>query len=173
MFREILAGTIGKKEVDEISDFLLHDSEQLEKVFRMIFDENQPLSWHAAWIIEKVSEKNPSLITFDKNFQLVNLVLINRHQGLQRICLSILYNLPIYQPISIEFVNKCFEWMLSPKSSIGVQALSMKILLRISEIEKDFRSELTVCLENTDDELYSAGFRASKRTVLKSLKLKD
>lgn len=63
--------------------------------------------------------------------------------------------------------------MLSPKSSIGVQALSMKILLRISEIEKDFRSELTVCLENTDDELYSAGFRASKRTVLKSLKLKD
>ncbi len=171
MIRSILAGNIGKKQVEDISLMLLQDKEEFERVFNMIFDKEQPIAWHAAWVVEKVSEKVPSSISNKQNLRLINLVLTNNHQGLQRICLSILYNLPIYQPISVEFVNRCFEMMLSPKYSIGVQCLAMRVLFKISEVEKDFKLELLAYLENMDDEFYSTGFKASKRNVLKSLKM--
>ncbi len=171
MIRDILAGTIGKKEVNAISRMLLQDREQFEQVFEMIFDEAQPIAWHAAWIIEKVSEKAPSSISKEQNLRLINLVLTTEHQGLQRIGLSILHNLSVYQPISVEFINRCFEMMVSPKFSVGVQCLAMRVMLKISEVEEGFKSELSVYLENMDDEFYSAGFKTSKRKVLKSLKM--
>lgn len=171
MIRDLLAGNIGIKEINAISMVLLQDREQFEQVFEMIFEETQPLAWHAAWVIEKVSEKQPSHITNEQNLRVINLVLTTDHRGLQRLGLSILHNLPVYQPISVEFINRCFDMMLSPKFSVGVQCLAMKVLMKISEVEEDFKSELSVYLENLDDDLYSRGYKACRRNVLKSLNL--
>ena len=52
--RTVLSGNMGKKEVEMIRSLLLHDAEQLEYVFSLIFDTDEKIAWHAAWVIEKV-----------------------------------------------------------------------------------------------------------------------
>lgn len=169
MIRAVLSKTIGKKEVDMLRTILLNDVGQFEAVFQMIFSTNKKIAWHAAWVIEKVSKKEARFFSDEKNLQLINFVLSNKHPGLQRLCFIILFYLPVYQPVSVEFINLCFEQMLSPRKSVGVQVLSMKMLRKIGMIEKDFIPELIASLENADDNLYSPGFIAAKRKVIKSL----
>ncbi|MHB9055456.1 MAG: hypothetical protein ACYC2P_04795 [Paludibacteraceae bacterium] len=169
MIRAILSKTIGKKEVDMLLNILLNDGGKFEAVFQMIFSTNKKIAWHAAWIIEKVSKRDARFFPEEKNLQLINFVLSNKHPGLQRLCFTILFYLPVCQPVSVEFINLCFEQMLSPRESVGVQVLSMKILRKIGMIEKDFIPELIASLENADDNLYSPGFLTAKTNVIKSL----
>ena len=61
--------------------------------------------------------------------------------------------------------------MLSTRRSVGIQVLSMKILIKICKIEKDFVPELIALLENAEDSMYPAGFVAAKRNALKSLNI--
>lgn len=171
MIRAVLSENMGKKEVNLLLGILLSDVEQLESVFNMIFEPDERIAWHAAWVIEKVSERDASLISEDKNLHLINFILKNKHQGLQRLCLSILFNLPVYLPVSVNFINLCFDQMLSTRQSVGVQVLSMKMLIKICKIEKDFVPELIALLENAEDSMYSAGFVAAKRNALKSLNI--
>ena len=105
MIRAVLSENMGKKEVNLLLGILLSDVEQLESVFNMIFEPDERIAWHAAWVIEKVSERDASLISDDKNLQLINFVFNNKHQGLQRLCLSILFNLPVYLLVSVNFIN--------------------------------------------------------------------
>ena len=172
MIRAILSETIGRKEVDWVVKILLHDAGLFESVFRMIFEPDEKIAWHAAWVIEKISEKNTSFFSDEKNRQLTGLVLFNKHQGLQRLLLSILFNLPVHQPVSVEFINLCFEQMVSTRRSVGVQVLSMKVLSKICMVEKDFVPEMIASLENAEDSMYSAGYVATKRYLLKSLNIK-
>lgn len=169
MVRAFLSETIGRKEVNLLRDILLEDTEQFESVFQMIFEQDEKIAWHAAWVVEKVSEANPLLFSDVHKQSLIQFVLTNEHQGLLRLCLSILLNLPVYQPVSVEFVNACFNRMLFPRESVAVQVLSMKILGEICRIEADFIPELIACLENVEESLYTSGYLAAKRTVLKSL----
>lgn len=46
--RAVLSGNMGKKEVEMIRSLLLHDAEQLEYVFSLIFDTDEKIAWHAA-----------------------------------------------------------------------------------------------------------------------------
>ena len=167
--RAVLSETIGKKEVDWVVEVVMYDAGLFDSVFSMIFEPDEKIAWHAAWVIEKVSEMDTELFSDEKYRQLTTLVIINKHQGLQRLCLSTLFNLPVIQPISVEFINLCFNQMLSIRQSVGVQVLSMKILTKICLIEKDFVPELIASLENVEENNYSAGFIACKKYVLKSL----
>ncbi len=171
-FMEILSANMGKQEVDWLSNEAILSTDTFHMLFRLIFGEDKKTAWHACWVVEKVSEKAPELFQKEHNKQLVDFTLTNRHDGLQRLCLSILYNLPVYLPISVEFINRCFEQMMSPKETVGVQVLSMKMIGRICEIEPEFIPELISCLENVDDALYSKGYIAAKKNMLKRLKVR-
>jgi hypothetical protein len=62
--------------------------------------------------------------------------------------------------------------MVSPKSPIAVQALSMKMLYSICEKEPDLKPELIAYLENIDFECYSPGFNSTRRNIIKKLNVK-
>ena len=118
---------------------------------------------------EKVSEVDHSMFTDEDYRQLIDFTLTNKEDSLQRLCLSVLFNLPFRKPLSVEFINNCFEQMISPKKPVGVQVLSMKILHKICLVEPGFTDELLLSLENLDYFNYSAGFEAARNQVIKSL----
>lgn len=172
VFLDVLSTSMGRKEVDWLSYEAILSEDNFNLFFSLIFGEDKKIAWHACWVIEKVSEQAPELFKREHNQQLVDFTLINRHDGLQRLCLSILLNLPILQPISVEFINRCFEQMVSPKEPVAAQVLSMKMLGRICELEPEFTPELIYSLENTDDSLYSKGYLAAKNNLLKRLRIR-
>lgn len=169
-YAAFLSKRITKQEAEWLRGELLFSSENFNQVFRLIFQKPDNVAWQAAWVCEKVSELSGDMFTDDERQTLTDFTLSNTHTGLQRLCLSILLNLPVIKPVSVEFINNCFEQMISPKQPVGVQVLSMKMLEKICSVEPDFTSELIASLENFDPSNYSAGFVAARKNVLKKLR---
>lgn len=168
-YREQLKNPASLRYIDKLVRDIYEQPEDFAVLYRLIFDEDKNVAWRAAWAVEKISEKHVNWFSEENFLELVNLILIKNHGGIQRGCLSMLLNLPLPNQIPVEFINFCFDSMISPKSPIAVQALSMKMLLRITQKEPDFRQELIAYLENIDFESYSAGFKSTRRNVLKAL----
>ena len=168
-YREYLIRPLSRHFVDNLVQEIFVNPADAVIIYHLIFDPDVNVSWRAAWSCQKISEKYPQWFTAAQFTELATLAISTTHGGLQRGCLSILNNLPIPEPISVEFVNACFDWMVSPKSPIAVQALSMKMLYRICLIEPDFKPELLAYLENVDSGAYSAGFNSTRRNVLNLL----
>lgn len=156
--------------VDYLAQEVFANPEDFGLVYQLIFDLDEKVAWRAAWACQKISEKHPEWFT-EKHFdELAMCAMSTNHGGLQRGCLSILLNLSFPTVIQVDLINACFEWMISQKSPVSVQALSMKILFRICKSEPDFKHELVAYLENLDFENYSAGFKSTRNNVLKALK---
>lgn len=158
--------------IDSLVREIYENPSDFTLVYQLVFDTDEKVSWRAAWACQKISEKHPEWFTESQFQELVALAISTSHSGLQRGCLSILNNLPLPNSIPVEFINACFDWMVSAKSAIAVQALSMKMLLKICLVEPAFKAELQAYLENIDSECYSAGFKSTRRNVLKALTAK-
>ena len=169
-YREHLRQPLSKRFVDVLAVEIFLNPADFDIVYQLIFDENEKVAWRAAWACQKISEKYPEWFS-DRHFEeLSALSIATSHHGLLRGCLSVINNIALPECLSVEFINACFDWMISAKSPIAVQALSMKILLRICHKEPEFKQELSVVLENIDFENYSAGFKSVRKNILNALK---
>jgi len=168
-YREQLKNPASLRYIDKIAFEALQQHADFLQLFSLIFDEDKNVAWRAAWACQKISEKQSKWFTKEQFLKLTELVISTTHGGLQRGCLSILNNLPLPEPIPVELINACFDWMVSEKSPIAVQALSMKLLCKICKKEPDFIPEFKAYLENIDIESYSAGFKSMRKNVFKAL----
>lgn len=171
-FRNALAGSIQNLSIEEIvRDICLHP-EYLKDMYQLISDEKQTVSWRAIWACEKVSERHPGwLVPFQED--IIQRLLSCRHDGSKRLLLSILYNLPVTNPISIDLLNYCLDHMLAPQESIGVQALAIRMAYQLCKSEPELLKELQLILENADAEFYSTGVKTTIRNTLKRINKKD
>jgi len=169
-YREHLYRPLSHHFVDNLVLEVFENPSDFNIVYQLIFDANEKVAWRAAWACQKISEKHSEWFSEKQFDELVALAISTTQGGLKRGCLSILNNLPLPSPISVEFINACFDWMISAKSPIAVQALSMKLLLRICKSEPDFKPELIATLENLNFENYSAGFKSTRKNVIKALR---
>ncbi|MDO9152391.1 MAG: hypothetical protein Q7U47_01560 [Paludibacter sp.] len=63
--------------------------------------------------------------------------------------------------------------MLSTRSDVSHQVLSMKILCKLSEKEPGFIPEIMAYLENIDSNEFTSGFNTTKNKIIKHLKNKS
>ena len=169
-YRTHLQRPLSLRFVDKLVDEVFLCPADFPIVYRLIYDADEKVAWRAAWACQKISEKHPEWFSGQQFNELANLSISTRQGGLQRGCLSVLNNLPFPDPIPVDLINACFDWMISAKSPIAVQALSMKLLARICKAEPDFTPELIAYLENVDYESYSPGFISTRKNILKVLK---
>jgi hypothetical protein len=168
-YREQLEKPLSKRYVDHLVVNINDNPSDFSVIYKLIFDSEIKVAWRAAWACQKISEKHPDWFSERQFNELSNLAISTKHGGLQRGCISILYNLGLPNPIPVELINACFEWMVSPRFPIAVQAYSMKMLYRICQKEPDFKPEMKAYLENVTPEDYSAGFNSSRKNILKLL----
>lgn len=142
----------------------------VQEVFELIFDEDMDVAWRAAWTVEKIQEHDASLFSLNHWERLTGCILSTSHSGLLRGCLSIMMQIEIPGSVSVPFINWCFQSMVSPNRPVAVQALSMKMLLRICDVEPAFIPELRVTLEHCDTSFYSPGFISTRKLVLRKLR---
>lgn len=168
-YREHLIRPLSRHFVDQLVQEIFINPTDSKLICQLIFDPEVKVAWRAAWACQKIADAHPEWYSDAQFKELASLAISTTHGGLQRGCLSILLNLPIPNPIQVEFINACFEWMVSPKSPIAVQAISMKMLYRVCCIEPDFKPELMAYLENVDSSAYSVGFNSTRKNVLNLL----
>lgn len=164
-YASLLSGSLSRRLVDSIVDSVLQDPENFPYLYLLIHDENEKISWRAIWACEKLCRTVPEFF-MDKRKELMELSIQTNHDGKKRILLSMLNELPLDDIFSVEFLNACMEWMFSPKESIGVQALSIRLSYKLCEYEPDLMPELRLYLENAETEYMSTGVRTSVRNTL-------
>lgn len=172
-YRNLLKNNLSRNLIDNIALTIYDDVANFQSVFDLIFDEDEKVAWRAAWACEKIIQKFPEFVDHTKKLQIIELALTTSHEGLRRISLSILLSLPFTNPINVELLNSCFEWMISDKQPIAVQALSLKLLVRFCKTEPDLKPELLAYLTNFDSDILAPGMISCRRNALKELNKKQ
>ena len=156
--------------IETIVQFVYDYPVEFQELFEIVFDTDKNIAWRAGWACDKISRKKPEWFT-GKHIQKICLQLIDeQHGGVLRSLLSILNNLKLPEDIPVELINKLFDWMISPRSDVSRQALSMKLLYKLSLIQPDFRPELLAYLENIPLDDYTPGFISARKKIHKLLK---
>lgn len=168
-YREYLLTPLSKLYIDKLVLQVIDEPVRFDELFQLIYDSNEKIAWRAAWACHKISEKRPAWFSDEKITTLISFLLLTRHDGVLRGCMSILNQVDFRKSITVDLINFCYDRMLSPSSSIAVQALSMKILYKICIVEPDLKTELLAYLENIDIECYSKGFQSTRKNILKAL----
>lgn len=167
-----LSGSLSRSMIDEVAFTVYDDVSNFDRVFELIFDKDEKVAWRAAWACEKIIQKFPEFVDNQKLEQITSLTLNTKHDGIRRITLSILFSIPITKQLNVELINSCFDWMISTKQPIAVQALSLKLLSKYSKYEPELIPEFLAYLENFDSDQLSPAMISCKRNALKELNRK-
>ena len=168
-YKEILAQSVQHINYRSLFAEVSNNRDDFFTVFELMFDENEKVAWHAGWICEKTSEMSPAFFSEKEIERVIELAISTTFTGLQRLLLSMLLNLGLPKNVPVEFIDISFERMVSPKSPVSVQVLSMKILYEFTKREPDFESELKAYLELADVDNYTVGYRTTRKNILKKL----
>jgi hypothetical protein len=168
-YRAFFENLQSRYHLEELLLYLHLHPEEFSTVFNLVFQTEEKIAWRVLWAVEKVSQRNPGWFDEQMVQQVTDMVMTTKHRGMHRIGLSILTNFPVPDPINVEMLNLLYDWMLSPKFSIGVQSLAMKLLYKYVQTNKDLLYEFMLVIEQADESEYTAAFVSSRRNILKTL----
>jgi hypothetical protein len=165
--QEFLETPVSRRYTDSAARWAAETESNFNELYQLIFSDDSKIAWRAAWAVEKVQLIKPELLE-GKISEIIAALPHFKADGSKRSLLLVILNAPIPNPIPVELINLCFDWMLSDKESIAVQVNSMKVLEKICGQEPDLKNEMNVSLSR-DLSVCSKGFQATARKVLKKL----
>jgi hypothetical protein len=158
--------------IDIIIQNVLEIEYGFNELFELIFDEDKDVAWRAGWACDKISRKHPELFTEQMRQRIIEAIPLEQHNGTLRSLLSLMNNFKIPENISVELINKLFDWMISSHADVSHQVLSMKILCKFCDYEPGFIPELLAYLENINSQDFSPGFNSVRNKTIRYLKSK-
>lgn len=168
--RTRLTGRLSKELTLTVAKEALGDTEVLKALLDLLYEGDDPVRWRAAWVLEKVSERQPSLLAKERDSIVAMVTNESGADGLRRLLMGILHNLPDDEDIDVELLNYLLATMLDLKTPPGVQALAMKLAARISSRHEELHEEFCCIVRNMELEYYSPGVRSTVRQCLKKKK---
>lgn len=145
-----------------------NDPALFEELVSLVGDEDDTVAWHAAWALDQVSRRRPGLFERYREEISRRAVAEPRH-GVQRLLLSIVNRMPMPADIDTELFDFCLEGMHSPRLSIAVRALCIKIACRICMRHKPLAEELRLHLDYGNEESLPTGVATARRNALREL----
>lgn len=165
--RQRLSGRPDKVVTLAVAAEAIADEAVLDALVRFVYSDEDPLRWHAAWALEKVSALRPSLL-LDVQGDMRQLAMqADIPSGLRRLLLGILHNLPHDEALDVAFFNFLLDRMCDLQSPPGVQALAMKLACRMSRVDPDLHQEFLCIVRGLELDYYSAGLRSAARNCLR------
>lgn len=166
-WEDLILHQLSRQLKDHLIEEIVNKPVLFDELFPYIYSSNQRLAWRTGWILCHLQEKAPHF--FDNKLEeIVKHLHITPYHGVRRSLLIIIFNSK-YEEFSVEFINQCFEWMLSPKQDPAIQVYCMYCLHKVCMIYPDFKPELIACLENIEPFDYSKGFNAARIKTLAKL----
>lgn len=128
---------------------------------------NEKHSWRATWILDKIYDIAPDLVRLYIP-QMIELVPTLSNESKLRQYLKLISLEPLPSNISGDFINYCFDALISSTSAIAIKVYTMQILYNFSLQEPDIQNELALVIEE-QMENGSAGLCSRGRRILKAI----
>ncbi len=128
---------------------------------------NEKHSWRATWILDKVYDIAPDLVRLYLP-QMIELVPSLTNESKLRQYLKLISSEPIPSNISGDFINYCFDVLITKTSAIAIKVYAMQTLYNFSLQEPDLQNELALVIE---EQMVngSAGLCSRGRKILKAI----
>lgn len=97
-----LSQRIGKNDIQEIILLTQGDDVKKQELYNLLFDQDDKISYQAAWIITHFPAKESEYFHHQQN-ELIDEALRCNHTGKRRLILAIIYRLTLVNPPRIDF----------------------------------------------------------------------
>lgn len=169
-YAAILASGTSRNLIDTITNDIYCTPENFNELYDLLFCSDIKIAWKAAWAVEKIARKYPEIIDIKQINAITDLLITTKHNGQQRLLLSILYSVPVVNPINVHLLNICFDFVSSDKYPVAIQSLALKMLVKFCAIEKELIPELEAYLESIGSQILAPAMQSSMRFALKALR---
>lgn len=157
-------------QIEEAGKQALLSSEGPEMLYMLTNDPDRQVAWRALWACEKLCRKQTGLFSSKKK-EIMQKAMQTTHQGMKRLWISMLFHLPIQQPLQTDFLDFCLQAMYSPQETPAVQALCIKLAYKMCLAEPELLPKLEAVLENMEEVFYPVATRSARKNTLKAIKL--
>lgn len=165
--REALSRGSSRKSIDELVEAVAQSPRSLEELFVCIRQDTPKVAWHAAWVTEKLHEQYPHLFSIQMLDDVVVILLQTNNDSIRRHLLCILRLAELPDELSVDLINKAFEWIVSEKTAVAVKSLSIHYLLKVCSVEKDLLPELHLTVSHVLESCHNPAIRSAAKQVFK------
>ena len=163
-----LAGRIHIPQIREYCNRLKHDALLFDELFCRLEDEDRRTACNAAWIFTHLDNAT-SLHLSARYDELSGIAMQTDDPTLRRLLLTLIFRLPVPEPLHIGLFDFCLREMLSCRQPHGVRCLCMKIAGRASARHPELHEELRQTLEIMEPDLLPPSMRSAQRSTLRLL----
>ncbi len=159
---------IGVREIGVWREIVLNDDALFDEVYHLIYCDNARLAWHAAWVIDHVSEIVPyRLLPYIS--EIIDMLPQLTSSSLKRHFTRMLLSQKIPENRMGNLVDVLYN-LLSPSEAIAVRANALQLLYNLALIEPELKSELISVTESILEEELTPGMISKSKRVLADLR---
>ncbi len=166
-FEAILSTFPGKDAAKLIAKEIAREPKHMPKLWEFATGEHER-AWRATWLMDKVYDEAPELIR-PYIPKMIKLIPSLKCESKQRQFLKLIAAEPLPKNVSGEFINCCFDLLISNSTAVAVRVYAMQILFNFSQQEPDIKNELALVIEEFMSD-GTAGFKSRGKRILKKLK---
>ena len=129
--RTQLATRFHIENIRELLHYIKEDERLREEIYRLIFDEDDIVSYQALWVCTHFSKPEVEWLTL-KQDELIDAALTCPHSGKRRMLLNLLCQQQLSDPPRVDLLDFCMERMVSRNEPAGVQSLCIKLAYQLT-----------------------------------------
>lgn len=166
---QLFDGQSSKSRLDSIKDILIQKPALIHEVFELAFNRDDKAAWHAAWVLDGITDDYPEWITpyFDR---IIRSLPEFHTDGQKRHMLKLVLKHPLPQDEDLLGIlcKFCFDCLEDQSEAIAIRVHCMSILFEISKIFPEIKQELHDLIIMQYDEA-SPGFQNRAMKILPRL----
>ena len=155
--------------IDQIAGEVYQNPALIDAIIIHIEHFDSTVAWRTAWIIDKLSVKNPSLIE-PYHKMLVGMLKKTKNNSIRRHLTKILGTNPTKECEDGELIDKCLNWIIHTKVPVAVKANTMQLLYELCKLYPELIPEFRMVIEEGLP-TGSNGYKSRARKILKQLKV--
>lgn len=164
--RERLTQTFSEGGAQEIYRAVKAEGDFLEFARRYAFDPDYRVARSALWGLTKASKTELAQLQALLN-ELMDQAIQTDNSSVRRLTLNVIERLNIgEEDLRTDFLDFCFEHMVSPDEFPGIQSVCMKLAYRMSGFYPELRDELIRTLEAMDTSYYKPAVKSVRSKIL-------
>lgn len=160
---------IGNREIYLWKELVRQEDELFDKIYGLIFCNTPRIAWHAAWVIDHVSEAEPAKLE-PRVPELIDLLPRLKSHSLKRHFTRMLCRHEIPENKMGLLIDVLYR-QLSPVEDVAVRALSMQLLFQMASKEPGLQAELASVIESMLEEDCSPGLLSKGKKILHRLNM--